>query len=91
MTRSLIEKYRTGMITDDHLVVEALRLLDPEDPGAVLSSLPDEILSRIERFATECLRGQMITNYGPLPEKSQVLAARHWIEKTLQQKAGQTV
>ena len=32
MMRSLVEKYRTGMITDDHLVVESLHMLDPENP-----------------------------------------------------------
>ncbi len=80
MARSLVERYRSGMITDHHFVVEALHMLDPENPGAVLSVLPDEVLQRMERFAGEYLRGQMITNYGPLPEKSQVVAARHWIE-----------
>jgi len=90
MMRSLVEKYRTGMITDDHLVVESLHMLDPENPGPVLSSLPEDVLLRMQRLATEYLHGRMLTNYGVLPAKDQVLAARHWIAESRQQKANQT-
>ena len=73
MMRSLVEKYRMGMITDDHLVVESLHLVDPENPGPVLSSLPENILHRMLRFANEYLHGCMVTNYGVLPEQDQIL------------------
>ena len=79
-----------GMVTDDHLVVESLHMVDPENPGLVLSSLPDNILHRMLQFAQENLHSRMVTNYGVLPAQDQVLAARHWIEKSLQQKANKT-
>jgi hypothetical protein len=85
MMRSLVEKYRVGMITDDHLVVESLHMVDPENPGLVLGSLPDNILLRMLRFANEYADGRMVTNYGVVPARDQVLAAKHWIEKLLQQ------
>jgi hypothetical protein len=90
MTRSLVEKYRLGMITEGHLVVESLHRVDPEDPGLVLSSLPDNILLQVLRFANEYQDGRMITNYGIMPAQDQVLAAREWIEKLLQQTANKT-
>ncbi len=90
MTRSLVEKYRLGMITDDHLVVESLQLVDPENPGLVLSTLPDAILLRTLQFAKEYLHGRMLTNYGVMPAQAQVLATSRWIEKSLQQKAIKT-
>jgi hypothetical protein len=90
MTRSLVEKYRMGMITDDHLVVESLNMVDPENPGEVLSSLPEDILHRMLQFANEYLRSRMVTNYGVLPAQDQVLAASQWIGKSLQQRADKT-
>jgi hypothetical protein len=87
MIRSILKKYQMGMVTDDHLVVESLHMVDPENPGLVLNSLPDSIFPHILRFATDYLRGRMITNYGVLPTQDQVLAAKEWIEELLQQKA----
>lgn len=87
MMRSLLEKYRIGMITDDQLVVETLHMVDPEDPGMALSSLPDSILPRMLRFANEFLQGRMVTNYGVLPAHDQVVAARQWIENSLHETA----
>jgi len=81
MTRSLVEKYQLGMISDEHLVVECLHMVDPDNPGLVLSDMPDKILSRIIRFASEYENGTMVTNYGLLPAQDQVLAAKQWIEK----------
>lgn len=90
MIQSLVEKYRTGIMTDDHLVVECLHMLDPENPGLVLGSLPDNILLRMLRFATDYSPGRMVTNYGVVPGHDQVLAARHWIQESLEQKAHKT-
>ena len=88
MMRSLVERYRMGMITDDHLVVESIHMLDPDDPGLVLSSLPDNVMVRVLRFANEFVQGRVVTNYGVLPTQDQVLAAARWIENTLRQKTG---
>jgi hypothetical protein len=79
------------MITDDHLVVESLHLLDPQDPGAVLSSLPNEILQRMLRFANGYQDGRMVSNYGVLPAHDQVAAAKKWIEHTILQRTSKTV
>ena len=88
--RSLAEKYRAGMITDDHLLVESLHMLDPEDPGPVLSSLPEHILRRTLDYASNYLAGAMLTNYGLLPARDQVLAAQNWIERFFQRAANKT-
>ena len=90
MMRSLVEKYQQGMITDDHLVVESLHIVDPENPGLVLGSLPDNILHRVLRFANDYANGHMVTNYGVLPTQDQVLAARHWIEQSTQRTANKS-
>ena len=90
MIRSTLQKYQMGMITDEHLVVESLQMLDPANPGLVLGSLPDNILTHVLRFAKEYQPGRMATNYGVLPAQDQVLAAQQWIEKALKQKAGTT-
>jgi hypothetical protein len=91
MMRSLLEKYQMGMITDDHLTVECLNSLDPENPGLVLSPLPEKILRRALRFADEYLQGRMVTNYGNLPARDHVLAARDWLANFLHQPAQKTV
>ena len=90
MMRSLVEKYQLGMITDDHLLVESLYLIEPDNPGLVLSTLPDRLLPRMLRVVHDHLRGQMLTNYGVLPAQDQVLAARSWLEAALQQPANKT-
>jgi hypothetical protein len=87
MTRSLVEKYQMGMITDDHLVVESLHMIDPDNPGLVLSALPDKILPRVLRFVKDYLDGRMVTNFGVMPAQDQALAARAWVETALQHMA----
>ena len=88
--RSLVEKYQLGMITDDHLMVESLHVIDPDNPGLVLSTLPDSILPRMLRFVNDYLHGHMVTNYGVLPTQDQVLAARIWLANALPQLANRT-
>jgi hypothetical protein len=87
MTRSLVEKYRMGMITDDHLMIESLRLVVPENPGLVLSGLPESILRRISQFTHDHPQRRLLTNYGVLPTQDQIQAAGDWIEKSLQHEA----
>ena len=84
MMRSLVEKYQAGMITDDHLMVESLHRVDPENPGLVLGSLPDTILRRMLQFTNESAGCRIVTNYGILPTQDQILAAKDWIEKLFQ-------
>ena len=87
MTRSLVEKYEEGRITDDHLVVECLRTLDPKNPSPALDPLPDHIQSRMLRFTREYDPEQMLTNYGALPVPEQVLAARKWLDAWMKKEA----
>ena len=73
--RSLLEKYREGMITQDHLIVEALSMVDPDNPSLVLGPLPDDVLEGTLQLAKEYLGGRMVTNYGVFPAQDQMLAA----------------
>jgi hypothetical protein len=80
MMSSLVTMYRKGAITADHLVVECLQLIDPNDPAPVLEALPDEILDRMLDFAHSYRPNSMVTNFAVLPAVDQVKAARRWIE-----------
>jgi hypothetical protein len=79
---SLVAMYRKGAITADHLVIESLHRINPQDPAPVLRDLPEEILARMEDLARSYRRQEMITNYGVLPATDQVEAAARWIERT---------
>ena len=80
--RSLVTMYRKGAITADHLILESLHMIDPEDPTPVLGPLPDEILVRMLDFAGRYRSNGMVTNYGVLPAIDQIRAATRWIENT---------
>lgn len=82
---ALVEKNRLGKISDDHLVLECLHMVDPEEPALVLNSIPENILDRMLGFANEYLQGRMPTSPGLLPTQDQVLAAKDWIERSLQE------
>ena len=47
MITSLVSMYEKGAITADHLAAQCIHLIDPEDPGLVLSDLPNPILDRM--------------------------------------------
>jgi hypothetical protein len=80
---SLVDVYRKGAITADHLVVQCLHMIDANDPALVLDALPREIVARAREFTRQYRPSGMITNYGPLPTADQVEAARQWIERHL--------
>ena len=40
MIETLVAMYEKGAITADHLVVQCLHMIDPNDPGLVLAGLP---------------------------------------------------
>jgi hypothetical protein len=90
MTRSLVEKYEEGRITDDHLVVECLCTLDPKNPSVVLEPLADHVQARMLRFAKEFDAEKMLTNFGALPAPEQVLAARKWLDVWMKKDAHRT-
>jgi hypothetical protein len=80
MIASLVSMYEKGAITADHLAVQCIHMIDPEDPGLVLGDLPDSLLDRVLTYAREYQPGRMLSTYGPLPTTDQVEAARAWIE-----------
>jgi hypothetical protein len=80
MINSLVSMYEKGAITADHLVAQCIHMIDPEDPGSVLSDLPDSILDRMLDYTRRYQPDRMISNYGTLPATDQVEAAKDWIE-----------
>jgi hypothetical protein len=79
MITSLVSMYEKGVITADHLAAQCIHLIDPEDPGLVLSDLPSPILDRILAYAHRYQPDRMVSTYGILPATDQVEAAKSWI------------
>ena len=79
MMETLVAMYEKGAITADHLVVQSLHMIDPQDPGLVLASLPPDILTRVMQYACEYQPKLMRTNYGLQPTLGQVEAAKEWM------------
>ena len=84
MTRSLVEKYRLGMISDHQLVVDSLNSVDPENPDLALNNLPKHIFDQVVQFADTYESGRMLATHGAIPTQDQVDAASNWIKKTQQ-------
>lgn len=80
MIDALLSMYTKGAITADHLVVQCLHSLDPNDPGLVLAELPAEILARVRQYAADYRPHHMRTNYGLQPTTDQVASAKEWLE-----------
>jgi hypothetical protein len=81
MIEALVAMYRKGAITADHLVVQSLGAVDPAEPALILDALPRELLTRVDEFVKQYRPGEMVANYGSVPEPSQVSAARKWLER----------
>ena len=54
MITSLVSMYEKGAITSDHLVAQCMHMIDPDDPGLVLSDLPNSIPTRLRLRPTRC-------------------------------------
>jgi hypothetical protein len=80
MITSLVSMYEKGAITADHLVAQCIHMIDPDDPGLVLSDLPNSILDRMLVYTRRYQPDRMISTYGVLPAPDQVEAAKNWIE-----------
>jgi hypothetical protein len=51
MLEKLVKMYEAGAITGYQVIMGCLHRLDPEDPGPILSTLPDEILEEMVAYA----------------------------------------
>jgi len=80
MITSFVSMYEKGAITSDHLVAQCIQMIDPDDPGLVLSDLPNSILDRMLVYARRYQPDRMVSNYGNLPTSDQVEAAKNWID-----------
>lgn len=80
MKNSLVSMYEKGAITADHLVAQFIQMVDPDDPGSVLSDLPSTVLDRMLEYTRRYRPDRMISNYGIVPATDQVEAAKKWIE-----------
>jgi len=73
MIETLVAMYEKGAITADHFVVQCLHMIDPKDPGAVLASVPPDILTSAVSLATTDLTAcGRITGWSPLWTKSRL-------------------
>ena len=79
MITSLVSMYEKGAITADHLAAQCIHMIDPEDPGLVLSDLPNPILDRMLAYAQRYQPDRMVSTYAMVPAADQVEAARSWI------------
>ena len=80
MITSLVSMYEKGAITADHLAAQCIHMIDPEDPGLVLSDVPNPILDRMLAYTKRYQPDHMVSTYGVLPAPDQVEAAKSWIE-----------
>ena len=80
MKNSLVSMYEKGAITADHLVAQYIHMVNPDDPGSVLSDLPSSILDRMLEYTRRYQPDRMVSNYGTVPAADQVESAKNWIE-----------
>lgn len=75
----LVNQYRRGVITADHLFVQFLHMIDPAAPGLVLAAVPGDLRPRLTAFVNDFRIGRMVSSHGLPPANDQVLAARRWL------------
>ena len=80
MISELLEMYRSGAITGYQVMIDCLRMLDPNHPELALGRLPDAILEEMLEYARRYDPSRMRSNAGLPPAVDQVKAAQRWIE-----------
>jgi hypothetical protein len=79
MIRRLIEMYESGSITGYQVMMDCLQMLDPANPGLVLSDLREEILDEMLKYAGRYdPRRPRSVSLIP-PAEDQVRTAERWI------------
>jgi hypothetical protein len=91
MVNELLQMYREGAITGYQVMIDCLRMIDPNHPDLVLGHLPEEILHEMLDFARRYDPACMRSNGRFPPAADQVRAAQHWIEEAARQKAARNL
>jgi len=76
MITSLVSMYEKGAITSDHLVAQCIQMIDPDDPGLVLSDLPNSILDRMLIYARRYQPGRMVQTSETCPRLTKLKQPR---------------
>jgi hypothetical protein len=79
MIKRLIEMYESGSITGYQLMMDCLQMLDPDNPGLVLSDLPEEVLDEMLKYARRYDPRQPRSATLMPPALDQVRTAERWI------------
>ena len=79
MIKRLIEMYENGSITGYQVMMDCLQMLDPENPGLVLSDLPEEILDEMLKYAARYDPSRPHSASLIPPAEDQVRTAERWI------------
>jgi hypothetical protein len=78
MIKNLIDMYESGSITGYQVMMDCLQMLDPVNPGLVLSELPEEILDEMLAYARRYdPRRPRSASLIP-PAEDQVRSAERW-------------
>lgn len=89
MVEKLVKMYLDGAITGYQAVVDCLHILDPGDPDAVLSHLPDEVLREMWEYTLRYDPSRMRSHAEIIPTVDQVKAAQDWITQHQRQQSEQ--
>jgi hypothetical protein len=79
MIKRLIEMYESGSITGYQVMMDCLQMLDPENPGLVLSDVPEEILDEMLKYARRYDPSRPRSASLIPPAEDQVRTAERWI------------
>jgi hypothetical protein len=79
LIKRLAALYEDGSLTGYQVMMDGLRILDPDDPAVVLSELPEEILDEMLDYARGYDSRRPHSSAFPAPAEDQVRAAERWI------------
>lgn len=79
MIETLLRMYENGAITGYQVMVDSLHMIDPREPGLVLSHLPDEVLEEMMSYAKRYDSRRPRSTAAVPPAEDQVRSAERWI------------
>jgi hypothetical protein len=71
--------YERGSITAYQVMIDCLHMLDPDNPGLVLTDLPDDILDEMQKYAQRYDPSRPRSASILPPAEDQVRSAEQWI------------